>query len=49
MVRHKIRSNKNGKEDTFKFITNLKEKVKNTLCVAEEYKDELQAANQETT
>lgn len=30
-----------------KLVTNLKEKVKNTLCVAEEIKNELLSINQE--
>lgn len=39
---------KTGKEDAFKLDTNLREKLNNALCVAEETKDELIAANQES-
>lgn len=39
-------SNRIGKERTFKFVTNLKEKIKNALCVAEGTKNELLAAYQ---
>lgn len=37
----------NENKDALKLVTNLKEKVKDALCVARETKDKLLAANQE--
>lgn len=37
-------SQKSGKEDAFKHVTNLKNKVINALCAAEEIKDALRIA-----
>lgn len=39
---------KNGRGKYLKLFTNIKEDVKNTLCVAEKIEDELLATNQET-
>ncbi|XP_058982978.1 myosin heavy chain, non-muscle-like [Musca domestica] len=40
-------SQKNQKEDALKLFSKLKEEVENAVCVAEDTKDKLQAANQE--